>query len=163
MPTHFYNAKQAADFIKRVLEVREKIIVRIHHMPLGKALHMNLIETFDTIKTQSQSVDKTRIHHIKFTKRHYETFGFKFPKWSGEMGESINKDIIDVLPENSIIYFVMPDSIWTITRKDILAYNCLWYIKDVKPVYSIPLSALKEFYNQTGEKSDPFGLYEVFI
>ena len=156
MPTHFYNAKQASEYIKRVLEVREKIIVRIHHMPTGKALHMNLIETYATS-------EYTRIHHVKFTKRHYESFGFKFPKWSGEMGESINKEIIDVLPENSIIYFVMPDSIWTITRKDLLEYNCLWYIKDVKPVYSVPLSALKEFYNQTGENSDPFGLYEVFI
>ena len=48
-------------------------------------------------------------------------------------------------------------------RKDILEYNCLWYIKAVKPVYSVPLSALKEFYNQTGENSDPFGLYEVFL
>ena len=116
---------------------------------------MNLIE--------EQSDGKTRIHHVKFTRRHYETFGFKFPQYSGQMGESINKEIIDTLPENSIIYFVMPDSIWKITRKDILEYNCLWYIKDVKPVYSIPLSALTEFYNQSGENSDPFGLYEVFL
>jgi len=161
MPTHFYNAKQASDFIKRVLEVREKIIVRIHHMPTGKALHMNLIQELgDNIP---DNLVKTRIHHVKFTKRHYETFGFKFPKWSGEMGESINKEIIDVLPENSIIYFVMPDSIWTITRKDMLEYNCQWLIGNVKPVYSVPLSALKEFYNQTGENSDPLGLYEVFL
>ena len=155
MPTHFYNAKQASEFIKRVLEVREKIIVRIHHYRIGKALHMNLI--------QELSDGKTRTHHVKFSKRHYETFGFKFPKWSGEMGESINKEIIDVLPENSIIYFVMPDSIWTITRKDMLEYNCQWLIGNVKPVYSVPLSALKEFYNQTGENSDPLGLYEVFL
>ena len=155
MPTHFYNAKQASEYIKRVLEVREKIIVRIHHYRIGKALHMNLI--------QELSDGKTRIHHVKFTKRHYETFGFKFPKWSGEMGESINADVIDALPENSIIYFVMPDSIWTITRKDMLEYNCQWLIGNVKPVYSVPLSALKEFYNQTGENSDPLGLYEVFL
>jgi len=161
MTTHFYNAKQASEFIKRVLEVRHKIIVRLHHNPTEKSLHMNLIEELgDNIP---DNLVKTRTHHVKFTKRHYETFGFKFPKWSGEEGESINKEIIDVLPENSIIYFVMPDSIWTITRKDILEYNCLWYIKDVKPVYSVPLSALKEFYNQTGENSDPFGLYEVFL
>ena len=44
MPTHFYNAKEASEFIKRVLEVREKIIVRIHHYRIGKALHMNLIQ-----------------------------------------------------------------------------------------------------------------------
>ena len=155
MPTHFYNAKQASEFIKRVLEVREKIIVRIHHYRIGKALHMNLI--------QELSDGKTRTHHVKFTKRHYETFGFKFPKWSGEMGESINADVIDALPEDSIIYFVMPDSIWTITRKDMLEYNCQWLIGNVKPVYSVPLSALKEFYNQTGENSDPLGLYEVFL
>ena len=155
MPTHFYNAKQASEYIKRVLEVREKIIVRIHHYRIGKALHMNLI--------QELSDGKTRTHHVKFSKRHYESFGFKFPKWSGEMGESINADVIDALPENSIIYFVMPDSIWTITRKDMLEYNCQWLIGNVKPVYSVPLSALKEFYNQTGENSDPFGLYEVFL
>ena len=57
----------------------------------------------------------------------------------------------------------MPDSIWTITRKEIVDYDCQWLIKDVRPVYSVPLSALKEFYNQTGVNSDPFGLYEVFI
>ena len=155
MPTHFYNAKQASEYIKRVLEVREKIIVRIHHYRIGKALHMNLI--------QELSDGKTRTHLVKFSKRHYETFGFKFPKWSGEMGESINADVIDALPEDSIIYFVMPDSIWTITRKDMLEYNCQWLIGNVKPVYSVPLSALKEFYNQTGENSDPLGLYEVFL
>ena len=155
MTTHFYDAKQASEFIKRVLEVRHKIIVRLHHYRIGKSLHMNLIE--------DQSDGKTRIHHVKFTRKHYETFGFRFTKWSGEMGESINKDVIDTLPENSIIYFVMPDSIWTITRKDMLEYNCQWLIGNVKPVYSIPLSALTEFYNQSGENSDPFGLYEVFM
>ena len=50
----------------------------------------------------------------------------------------------------------MPDSIWTITRKEIVDYDCQWLIKDVRPVYSVPLSALKEFYNQTGDNSDPF-------
>ena len=65
MPTHFYNAKQASEYIKRVLEVREKIIVRIHHYRIGKALHMNLI--------QELSDGKTRTHHVKFSKRHYES------------------------------------------------------------------------------------------
>ena len=155
MTTHFYNAKQASEFIKRVLEVRHKIIVRLHHNPTEKSLHMNLIE--------EQSDGKTRIHHVKFTRRHYETFGFKFPRYSGQMGESINKEIIDTLQENAIIYFVMPDSIWKITRKDMLECDCQWTPEHRTPVYSIPLSALTEFYNQSGENSDPFGLYEVFL
>ena len=111
---------------------------------------MNLIETL--------SDGKTRIHHVKFTKRHYETFGFKFPKWSGEMGESINKEIIDVLPENSLIYFVMQKEIYKITRKLLLEYNCLWYIKNVRPVYSVPLSALTPFYQEGDWHID--GLWE---
>ena len=72
MPTHFYNAKQASEFIKRVLEVRHKIIVRLHHNPTEKSLHMNLIEELgDNIP---DNLVKTRTHHVKFTKRHYETF-----------------------------------------------------------------------------------------
>jgi len=147
---HFYNAKHSANFIKSVLEKKEKIIVQIHHNPTERSLHMNLVQTLTD--------GKTRIHHIKFTKTHYHTFGVRFPKWSGEEGESINKEIIDSLPENSIIYFVMPTEIYKITRKDILQYNCLWYIKDVRPVYSVPLSALEPFYQEGDWHID--GLWE---
>ena len=152
---HFYSAKQAAKCIQMALEIRHKIITQVHHQPTERALHMNLIEKLEN--------NNTRIHHIKFTRNHYHTFGVRFPKWNDEEGESINKEIIDNLADNSIIYFVMPDSIWTITRKEIVDYDCQWLFKDVRPVYSVPLSALKEFYNQTGVNSDPFGLYEVFI
>ena len=148
---HFYNAKHSANFIKMVLEKKMKIIVQIQHRPTERSLHMNLIQTLPD--------GKIKIHHIKFTKTHYHTFGVRFPQWKGEEGESINKEIVDELPEDSIIYFVMEREIYTITRKEMLDLDCQWLIKDVRPVYSVPLSLLKPFYQEGDWHLD--GLWEI--
>ena len=148
---HFHNAKVASQFIQRVLEKKFKRIVQIQHNPTEKRLHMNLIEKLPD--------GTTLTHHVKFTKTHYHTFGVRFPKWSGEEGESINKEIIDGLSENSIIYFVMTEEIYTMTRKDVIDYNCQWLIGGVRPVYSVPLSALTPFYRKEDWHLD--GMWEL--
>jgi len=147
---HFYNAKHSANFIQRVLERSEKAIIQLVHRPTEKKLHVELIQKLEN--------GKTRTHHIKFTKEHLHYFGRIFPKWEGEEGESINKEIIDQLPEDSIVYFVMKTEIYKITRKEIIEYDCQWLIKNVRPVYSVPLSALTPFYQEGDWHID--GLWE---
>ena len=146
---HFYDSKQASNFIKVVLKQRHNIIVQEVHKPTQRSLHMELLEKLpdNTIKT----------HHVKFSREHYHQFGNRFPQWYGQQGESINKDIVVGLPDNALFYFVFPESIWTITKHKIMnECGCEWIPKHKTPVLSVPLSELTEFYNQTGDNSDFF-------
>ena len=146
---HFNNSKIASDFIKKVLEIRDKKNIQLVHQPSDKkSLHVNLLD-----------IDSNITHHVKFSREHFHAFGHFWKKWEGQEGESINKNILLGLPSNSIIYIALPDEIKMMSLKDWLDYNLLWTTKSGAELYTIPYDDMKYFYQQ---KDDPFGLYEVF-
>ena len=151
---HFNNSKIAATFIKRVLEHRDKKDIQVLHQPSDKkSLHVNLIET-PTV----ESCLPTITHHVKFSREHFHAFGHYFPKWEGQEGESLNKNILFGLPSNSIIYIALPDEIKMMSVKDWKDYNLGWTTKSGAELYTIPYDDMEFFYEQ---KDDPFGLWEI--
>ena len=147
---HFNNSKIAADFIKRVLEHRDKKDIQVLHQPSDKkSLHVNLIEK-DGLKKIT--------HHVKFSREHFHAFGHYFPKWDGQEGESLNKNIIFGLPSNSIIYIALPNEIKMMSVKDWKDYNLVWTTKSGAELYTVPYDDMEFFYQQ---KDDPFGLWEL--
>ena len=146
---HFNNSKIAADFIKKILEIRDKKNIQVLHQPSDKkSLHINLIEK-DGLKKIT--------HHVKFSKEHFHAFGHFFKKWEGQEGESINKNILLGLPSTSIIYIALPDEIKMMSAKDWIEYNLVWTTKSGAELYTIPYDDMTYFYQQ---KDDPLGLWE---
>ena len=150
---HFNNSVIAANFIKKVLERRDKKNIQVLHQPSDKkSLHVNLIETPNYLAGLPQIT-----HHVKFSKEHFHAFGHFFKKWEGQEGESINKNILLGLPSTSIIYIALPDEIKMISVKGWLEYNLLWTTKSGAELYTIPYDDMTYFYQQ---KDDPLGLWE---
>ena len=148
---HFNNSVIAADFIKKVLEIRDKKNIQVLHQPSDKkSLHVNLIETPNYLAGLPQIT-----HHVKFSKEHFHAFGHFFKKWEGQEGESINKNILLGLPSNTLIYIALPDEIKMMSLKDWLEYNLLWTTKSGAELYTIPYYDMEYFYQQ---KDDPLGL-----
>ena len=149
---HFNNSVIAANFIKKILERRDKKNIQVLHQPSDKkSLHVNLLEIPVDFRME------TITHHVKFSREHFHAFGHYFPKWENQDGESINKNILLGLPRNSIIYIALPDEIKMMSLKDWLDYNLLWSTKSGAELYTIPYDDMKYFYQQ---KDDPFGLWE---
>ena len=144
---HFNNSVIAANFIKKILERRDKKNIQVLHQPSDKkSLHINLIEK-DGLKKIT--------HHVKFSREHFHAFGHFFKKWDGQEGESLNKNILLGLPSTSIIYIALPDEIKMMSLKDWLEYNLLWTTKSGAELYTIPYDDMEYFYQQ---KDDPLGL-----
>ena len=144
---HFNNSVIAANFIKKILERRDKKNIQVLHQPSDKkSLHINLIEK-DGLKKIT--------HHVKFSREHFHAFGHYFPKWENQDGESINKNILLGLPSNTLIYIALPDEIKMMSLKDWLEYNLLWTTKSGAELYTIPYDDMEYFYQQ---KDDPLGL-----
>ena len=146
---HFNNSVIAANFIKKILERRDKKNIQVLHQPSDKkSLHINLIEK-DGLKKIT--------HHVKFSREHFHAFGHFWKKWEGQEGESINKNILLGLPSTSLIYIALPDEIKMMSAKDWIEYNLVWTTKSGAELYTIPYDDMKYFYQQ---KDDPFGLWE---
>ena len=144
---HFNNSVIAANFIKKILERRDKKNIQVLHQPSDKkSLHINLIEK-DGLKKIT--------HHVKFSREHFHAFGHFFKKWDGQEGESLNKNILLGLPSNSIIYIALPDEIKMMSAKDWIEYNLIWTTKSGAELYTIPYDDMEYFYQQ---KDDPLGL-----
>ena len=63
---HFNNSVIAANFIKKILERRDKKNIQVLHQPSDKkSLHINLIEK-DGLKKIT--------HHVKFSREHFLKF-----------------------------------------------------------------------------------------
>mgnify|MGYP000701698714 CR=1 FL=1 len=148
---HFNNSVIAANFIKKILERRDKKNIHVLHQPSDKkSLHVNLLET------DSKGWRKIT-HHVKFSKEHFHAFGHFFKKWEGQEGESINKNILLGLPSTSIIYIALPDEIKMMSLKDWLEYNLFRETINGSELYSIPYDDMKIFYKQS---DDFFGIWE---
>ena len=66
------------------------------------------------------SIDiKGRKHWIKFDRENFLTFGKHFPENEGKLGETIDKEVVDDLKDDDIIYFAKPDRIYFIKVKTI--------------------------------------------
>ena len=147
---HFNSSKMAADFIKKIFEIKYRKNIQVVHQPSDKkSLHVNLLEIPVDFRME------TITHHVKFSKAHFHAFGHFFKKWEGQEGESINKNILLGLPSTSIIYIALPDEIKMMSLKDWLEYNLLWTTKSGAELYTIPYDDMKYFYQQ---KDDPLGL-----
>ena len=148
---HFNSSKMAADFIKKIFEIKYRKNIQVVHQPSDKkSLHVNLLET------DSKGWRKIT-HHVKYSKEHFHAFGHYFPKWENQDGESINKNILLGLPSNTLIYIALPDEIKMMSLKDWLEYNLLWTTKSGAELYTIPYDDMTYFYQQ---KDDPLGLWE---
>ena len=147
---HFNNSVIAADFIKKVLEIRDKKNIQLVHQPSDKkSLHVNLLEIPVDFRMQ------TITHHVNFSREHFHAFGHFFKKWEGQEGESLNKNILLGLPSTSIIYIALPDEIKMMSAKDWIEYNLIWTTKSGAELYTIPYDDMEYFYQQ---KDDPLGL-----
>ena len=146
---HFNNSVIAANFIKKILERRDKKNIQVLHQPSDKkSLHINLIEK-DGLKKIT--------HHVKFSREHFHAFGHFFKKWDGQEGESLNKNSLLGLPSTSLIYIALPDEIKMMPAKDWIEYNLVWTTKSGAELYTIPYDDMTYFYQQ---KDDPLGLWE---
>ena len=137
---HFNNSVIAANFIKKILERRDKKNIQVLHQPSDKkSLHINLIEK-DGLKKIT--------HHVKFSREHFHAFGHFFKKWDGQEGESLNKNILLGLPSTSLIYIALPDEIKMMSAKDWIEYNLVWTTKSGAELYTIPYDDMTYFYQQ---------------
>lgn len=60
-----------------------------------------------------------RKHYIKFDRENFMSFGQQFREYNCTIGETIDKEVLDSLEDNDIIYFAKPDRVYFIKVKTI--------------------------------------------
>ena len=145
----FINSINVAEHIKRILEYEGAKIQMIHTDRDKRSLHIDLLET---------EKDKTITHHVKFSKELFNSFGYYFPEYTGQKGETLNETVIRRLPENTILYFGYHAEIRSITLKEFLAYDLSRIAKSGQVLHSMPFDDIPIFWNDDIQKEDFFGL-----
>lgn len=150
----FSNSKNAAVFIKRLLEIEGKEIELIHMDRDQKSLHIDLIE-------KNKEGWRIKTHHVKFSKDVFNYFGFYFKKWEGLTGETLNDQVIKRLPDDTVLYFAYQDEIRKMTLKDFKSYDLTRIAKNNQLLHHVPFDDLEIYWNDEIQKLDQFGLNEL--
>ncbi len=105
---HCTSITEAAGCVRDILEQTDIQIEEMIHTNKGK--HRDLIEKMTGI-----------IHHVKFAREPFRAFGYYFPEFKGLQGESLNADIVHKLPPDSLLWFVLSDSLYNVRIADFLS------------------------------------------
>ncbi len=99
---HIKNVKQASWIIEIMLKNNGINTVKhpIHHNPNGQHVYLKCTEQFDVT------------YHIKFATEFFMSFGDIFRQYKGQVGETLDKEIVDKLRDTDVLFFAYPDKIY---------------------------------------------------
>lgn len=128
------NSEDASLFIKGAL-LAKGIETQTHHLHhTAKANHVALIEKISG-----------KVHHVKFAKEPFYSFGYYFKQFPHEHGDSLDEEVVESLKDDDVIYFAYPDIIYKI-EKSYFIQPQLW--RDTKrgtKTCSFPINNMEVF------------------
>jgi hypothetical protein len=129
------NSKEASEIILNLLQKQNIKSVFTHHNPSGS--HVNLIQP-----TEIGNI----IHHVKFAREPYLTFGYFFKQYKSKYGDSLDEKALDELPNSSILYFAFPNKIYKVAKDDFKRLNLKRKNNSNVWTYSYPLQKMELIY-----------------
>ena len=131
-----HNVKQAAWIIERILINNGVQTVKhpTHKNPNG--LHVYL-----------KSLEYDITYHIKFAREPFMTFGYMFRQYAGQIGETLDKEILDDLKDTDVLFFAYPDKIYYCSVSTFREF-AMQRVNDAdngKATLSIPMTKLMRF------------------
>lgn len=133
------NSKEASEIISNILQKQNVKAVFTHHNPSGS--HIDLIQPTEL---------GNLIHHIKFAREPYLTFGHAFKQYKGQYGDSLDEVALDELPNSSILYFAFPNKIYRVDKSDFERLHLKRKNSNGIWTYSYPLSMMELIYDVGG-------------
>lgn len=133
---HCLSAKQASRIIEIVLKNNGIDCVKhpIHHNENG--IHVYLKNIKDDVT-----------YHIKYATSPFMTFGYVFRQYQGEIGETLDKEVIDSLKDSDVLFFAQPNKIYYCSVSKFKEFM-LQRPNDKsqgKITYSVPMKILERF------------------
>lgn len=130
------NSKEASEIVQSILRVGNITSVFTHHNPSGS--HVDLIQQTDFGNI---------IHHVKFSREPFLTFGHIFKQYKGRYGDSLDEKALDELPNSSILYFAFPRNIYKVEKTEFERLNLKRKKSDGVITYSYPLDMMEIIYD----------------
>lgn len=126
------NTEEAATYIELQL-LNDGIKTRLEpSYTKDGALHLNLIDDANGI-----------FYHIKFNREAFLTFGNYFPGYGTSLGDTLNDEVVQKLPDNTILFFCYPERIYKVTFKEFIKPKLIRDTKQGAKTWAYPLDYME--------------------
>ena len=128
------NSKEAGEIVKVLLANSGNPCTEYVRKRAGRARHIELI-----------SKHNNRVHYVKYSKEPFIQFGFFFPEYRGDMGDSLDDDVVQNLAYNDTLYFAYPDKIYKVEMRDFIKPKLTRQTRGGVTTWSFPISLMDTF------------------
>ena len=128
------NSKEAGEIVHSILANSGDPCTEYVRKRTGRAKHIELI-----------SKHNHRVHYVKYSKEPFRQFGFFFPEYRGDVGDSLDDDVIQNLGYRDTIYFAYPDKICRVEVRDFIKPKLTRKTKRGVITWSFPIGLMETF------------------